>query len=221
MPQIKLMLVDDHPIVRAGFHRLLLTDHRIDVVGEASCSNEAVERYQELNPDIVLMDLNMPTNEQTDSVVSSNGGLDAIRRIIEIDSEAKILVLTVMEADPFPTHVLSAGAKGYLTKRCAPGELLEAVLTVHNGDTYIAEGIAIAPTGDKTEETSVVSKLTKREFQVFTLLAEGKSVAQIADEVYLSVKTVHAHRTNIFRKLDLKTNTDIVHLGIRMGIVQA
>lgn len=219
---IKILLVDDHPLVRAGFQRLLISDESIEIVGEADNGQSACEMYSQYEPDVVIMDLNMPADSNSEETVSNNlnGGLEAIRRIISRDPKAKVLVLTAMETDPFPAHVVNAGAKGFLTKRCAPDELLEAVKAIHKGEEYITEEIRSRINGDSSGESSLGS-LTKRELQIFSLLAEGRTVAVVAEEMFLSPKTIHAHRTNIFRKLKISNNSELVHLAIRHNIVQA
>ncbi|WP_415884622.1 response regulator [Neptuniibacter sp. QD34_54] len=219
---IKILLVDDHPLVRAGFQRLLISDESIEIVGEADNGQSACEMYTQHEPDVVIMDLNMPADSNPEDATANNlnGGLEAIRRIISRDPKAKVLVLTAMETDPFPAHVVNAGAKGFLTKRCAPDELLEAVKAIHKGEEYITEEIRSRINGDSSGESSLGS-LTKRELQIFSLLAEGRTVAIVAEEMFLSPKTIHAHRTNIFRKLKISNNSELVHLAIRHNIVQA
>ncbi|WP_415884746.1 response regulator [Neptuniibacter sp. QD37_6] len=219
---IKILLVDDHPLVRAGFQRLLISDESIEIVGEADNGQSACEMYSQYEPDVVIMDLNMPADSNSEDVAANNlnGGLEAIRRIIMRDPKAKVLVLTAMETDPFPAHVVNAGAKGFLTKRCAPDELLEAVKVIHKGEEYITEEIRSRINGGSSGGSSLGS-LTKRELQIFSLLAEGRTVAVVAEEMFLSPKTIHAHRTNIFRKLKISNNSELVHLAIRHNIVQA
>lgn len=221
MSAIKVLLVDDHPVVRAGFQRLLDNDRRIDIIAEASSGQEAVEKYLAVRPDVVIMDLSMPTDASVSGGMQVYGGLEAIRIIRAKDPEARVLVLTVMENEPFPMHVVQAGASGYLTKRCAPDELLKAVYRVSEGHTYYAECIRqmIVPGG--SDSGSPFTKLTKREFQVFSCLAQGQSAAQIAEDMFLSPKTVHAHRANILRKLGIGNNSELVHLAIRHNIVEA
>lgn len=220
---IRILLVDDHPLVRAGFQRFLISDDSIEIIGEADNGLSACEMYMAHQPDVVIMDLNMPASADAEEQDASvNGGLEAIRRIISHDPKAKVLVLTATETDPFPAHVLNAGAKGFLTKRCPPNELLEAVKAIYRGEEYITEEIRARISGGSsaTAEASLAS-LTRRELQIFSLLAEGKTVAQVAEEMFLSPKTVHAHRTNIFRKLGISNNSELVHLAIRHNLVQA
>lgn len=221
MSAIKVLLVDDHPVVRAGFQRLLDNDSGIDIVAEASSGQEAVEKYFATRPDVVIMDLSMPADASDGEGIQIYGGLEAIRVIRAKDPDAKVLVLTVMESEPFPAHVVQAGASGYLTKRCAPDELLKAVYEVSEGRTYYAESIREMLTPGAADSNSPFSKLTKREFQIFSCLAQGQSAALIAEQMFLSPKTVHAHRANILRKLGINNNSELVHIAIRHSIVEA
>ena len=157
---IRVLLVDDHPVVRAGFQRLLDNDPRIDIIAEASSGQEAVDQYQTHNPDIVIMDLSMPTDNNESEGLQTYGGLEAIRTIRSKDPEARVLVLTVMESEPFPAHVVQAGASGYLTKRCAPDELIKAVFEVSEGRTYFAESIRELLDPGASDSSSPFSKLT-------------------------------------------------------------
>ena len=218
---IRVLLVDDPPVVRAGFQRLLDNDSRINIIAEASSAQEAVEKYVSTKPDVVIMDLSMPSDENGGQGVQPYGGLEAIRVIRAKDSDAKVLVLTVMESEPFPAHVVQAGASGYLTKRCAPDELLKAVCEVAAGGSYFAESIQKMLDPGASDSNSPFSKLTKREFQIFSCLAQGQPVSQIAEQMFLSPKTVHAHRANILRKLGINNNSELVHIAIRHNIVQA
>lgn len=202
------MLVDDHEIVRAGFRRLLDNTAGMRVVAEAATGEEAYGCYRRYDPDVVVMDLSMPPGAD---------GLDAIRRIVTSFAGARILVLTVQECEPYPTRALQAGAKGYLTKRCAPEELIQAVRHVYVGRQYIAPNIQHELS---QEGSNKLQELTKRELQVFTMLAGGMSVAQVADKMFISQKTVHVHRSNILSKLKLSSTSEIIHLAIRHGVVE-
>lgn len=221
---IKILLVDDHPLVRAGFQRFLIADDSIEIIAEADNGLSACELYSAHKPDVVIMDLNMPATPGADEADANiNGGLEAIRRILSHDSSAKVLVLTATDTDPFPAHVLSAGAKGFLTKRCPPDELLKAVKAIHKGDEYITDEIRarLSGVGSASASEASLASLTRRELQIFSLLAEGKTVTQVAESMFLSPKTIHAHRTNIFRKLKISNNSELVHLAIRHNMVQA
>lgn len=204
---ISAMLVDDHEIVRAGFRRLLDNTDDICVVVEASTAEDAYKFYQQHRPDVVIMDLNMPPGM---------AGLEAIKRIIATDPNARILVLTVQESEPYPTHVLKAGAKGYLTKKCGPDELINAVRTVASGAEYLAADVHNEIQNNQDVDLAI---LTQRELQIFTLLASGASVNEIAEKVFISNKTVHAHRSNILNKLKVSSNSDLIYLAIRKGVI--
>lgn len=211
MPAVtSIMLVDDHEIVRAGFRRLLDTAPDFKVIAEASSGEEAYRTYLKLMPDVVVMDLSMPPGA---------GGLAATQRIRAADENAQILVLTVQECEPYPSRVMESGALGYLTKRCAPEELLEAVRHVSQGEKYIAMDVreGMNDKGDK----SGLRGLTRRELQIFTQLAAGMSAADVATAMHISQKTVHAHRSNIVNKLGIRNTSDLVHYAIRHGVIQA
>lgn len=220
MKTAKVLLVDDHDIVRAGFKQLLDSHPQIEIIAQANNSHEAFQVYKKTNPDVVIMDLSMPADSESLDSNGAQGGIEAIQRILQYDSNAKVIVLTVWESNPYPKNLVKLGVKGYLTKRCAPEELVQAVLAVYLGGNHFSESIkAIINDGDAVEDNPV-NLLTKREIEIFTLLAEGQTATQIADSIFLSHKTVHAHRANIMRKLSLSNNSDIVHLAIRHGVVK-
>jgi len=219
MSSIRILLADDHAVVRAGFQHILESDDRIEIIAQANNGQEAFDLYREHNPDVVVMDLSMPTDSAAGEAASVNAGIEAIRRIVSFDERSKILVLSTWDTEPYPSHVVSSGAKGYLTKNCAPQELVTAVIKVFRGETHYSASIQAQLDG-ASEDTQVIGRLTKRELQIFSQLAEGNPVAQIAEAMFLSPKTVHAHRSNILRKLELNNNSEIVHMAIRHGIVE-
>ncbi len=208
--KIRVLLADDHAVVRAGFRRLLETAADIDVVGEAGSGAEAMRMCSELSPDVTVMDLSMP----------EIGGLDAIAGLDEQKSGTRVLVLSVHENEPFPSMALRRGAMGYLTKRCAPDELIAAVRKVASGKRYLAKDIAEKlALGQPSEEGAALEELTRREFQVFSHLARGESVNEIARKLFLSPKTVHVHRANVLKKLNASSAAELVRIAIRHGIV--
>jgi DNA-binding NarL/FixJ family response regulator len=213
---IKVLLVDDHEVVRAGFKSILNAQKDIDVIAEAQSSVEAYDAYKVHAPDIVVMDLSLPSDTGTSD--STHGGIEAIRRVLAFDKTAKILVLSGFDSAPFPSTVIKAGAKGFLTKRGPADELIVAVKTIVCGKQYLSPTVKEQLEG--SESQSPLSILTKREIQIFSLLAEGLKAAEIADNMCLSNKTVHAHRANILRKLSLTNNSELVHLAIRHGVVR-
>jgi two-component system invasion response regulator UvrY len=218
MGPIRVLLADDHPVVRDGFQRILESDERIRIIASASSGYEAFEQFRAKKPDIVVLDLTMPSQTGAPESSSISGGMEAIRRILAQDSRARVLVLSSCETRPYPSQVIGAGVKGYLTKRCAPAELIEAVVKVHSGERYFSPSIQ-DQLDDSATDRSPVNQLSSRELQIFIMLADGHSVAQIAEAVFLSPKTIHAHRSNIKRKLDLKANGEIVHLAMSHGLI--
>lgn len=212
MKKTTVLLVDDHELVRAGFRRLLEDDDVFTVVSEAGSGEEAVQEYSKLHPDVVVMDISMP----------GIGGIGAIERIIARYPEAKILVLSVHEDSVFTTRALQAGAKGFMPKRTAPEEMIKAVEQVANGkmciDPAIAQEIAMQK---MTGTNNIIDTLSQREFEIFRLLAEGKTVNEIADILSLSPKTVGTHHTSIKQKLGVSNSAEIARLAIRSGLLDA
>jgi two-component system invasion response regulator UvrY len=210
MSQINIMLVDDHAVVRMGFKMLLESDTDIKVVAEAESGEQAITRYMEFKPDVVVMDITMP----------GIGGLEAIERILAKDSNAKILVLSAHEDSVHPKRVLNAGAMGYLTKRSAAEELIKAIRTVATGKKYleasVAQQMAIQQlSGDQNP----VDVLSAREFEVFMALAKGKTTNEIAETLFLSPRTVGTHLYNIKQKLNANNSAEIALIAMRSGLI--
>ena len=210
MNQIKILLVDDHAVVRMGFKMLIEAEDDITVIGEAESGEVAIKLFQELKPDIIVMDITMP----------GIGGLEAIDRIIAKDKNTKILVLSAHEDSVHPKRVLNAGAMGYLTKRSAAEELIKAIKSIHQGKRYLEPNIAqqMAIT-QLSGETNPVEILSDREFEVFIALAKGKSTNEIADTLCLSPRTVGTHLYNIKQKLNANNSAEIALIAIRCGLI--
>ena len=210
--KIRVLLVDDHAVVRAGYRMLLRKCDDIEVVGEASTGEQALNAYSEHQPDVVVIDLSMP----------GMGGLEAIRRIIARDSSARILVFSMHEDTVFVEQALQVGAKGYITKSSAPESLLEGIRKIAQGETHldtdIAQRLAIQKSRGKD---SPFSNLSTREFEIFCLLAEGLNTSEIAKRLSLSYKTVANYSTQIKNKLEVTTMTEVARLAIRHNIVKA
>jgi len=208
--QIKILLVDDHAVVRMGFKMLIEAEADIKVIGEAESGEVAVKLFQELKPDIIVMDITMP----------GIGGLEAIDRIMAKDKSTKILVLSAHEDSVHPKRVLNAGAMGYLTKRSAAEELIKAIKSIHQGKRYLEPNIAqqMAIT-QLSGETNPVEILSDREFEVFMALAKGKSTNDIADTLCLSPRTVGTHLYNIKQKLNANNSAEIALIAIRCGLI--
>ena len=202
--------MDDHAVVRMGFKMLIEAESDIKVIGEAESGEAAVKLFQELKPDIIVMDITMP----------GIGGLEAIDRIMAKDKNTKILVLSAHEDSVHPKRVLNAGAMGYLTKRSAAEELIKAIKSIHQGKRYLEPNIAqqMAIT-QLSGETNPVEILSDREFEVFMALAKGKSTNDIADTLCLSPRTVGTHLYNIKQKLNANNSAEIALIAIRCGLI--
>jgi two-component system invasion response regulator UvrY len=205
------MLADDHAVVRMGFRLLLQGTEDIKVIAEVETGEEAVQQYPLHHPDVLVMDLSMP----------GIGGLEALRRLIAKHPDAKILVLTSHDDLLHPRRVLQAGAMGYLSKRSAPEELIRAVRQVALGKTFIEAELAQQLALQNVQgESNPVELLSPREFEVFLQLAHGKSVNEIAEQLFLSPRTVGTHLYNLKQKLNVTNPTEIVLMAIRAGLVE-
>ncbi|MDH5573485.1 MAG: response regulator transcription factor [Gammaproteobacteria bacterium] len=207
----KLLLVDDHAIVRAGFRYLLESDADYEIK-EVNTAEEACHVYNEYKPDAVIMDLLMP----------GMGGLEGVRHINAKDGEAKVLVLSMRDDPVYISRARKAGAKGYITKRSAPEELTRAIISVIDGKEYLSSDVLdIMPRADVTTDDEKINCLSEREFEVFCMLADGVSVVSISNSLHLSPKTVSNHRTRIMSKLSANSLVDITRLAIRKGLIDA
>lgn len=209
---MRILLVDDHAVVRAGFKTLLENQGDLSVVAEAENGEDACRKYIEHDPDVVIMDLSLP----------GIGGLEAIRRIVQRQHDARILVFSMHEDTVFVEQALQAGARGYIGKSSAPVVLVEAVRQLAGGNIYIDKEIAQQLAFQKTKGTdSPFESLSTREFEIFCMLAEGLSVNDISQRLSLSYKTVANYATQIKSKLDVATPAELARLAIRHGIVSA
>jgi two-component system invasion response regulator UvrY len=212
MSVINVMLVDDHAVVRMGFKMLLETDADIKVLCEAESGEQAIQRYVEFKPHVVVMDITMP----------GIGGLEAIERILAKDSAAKILVLSAHEDSVHPKRVLNAGAMGYLTKRSAAEEMIKAIRVVASGKKYLEAGVAQQMAIQQLSgDQNPVDVLSPREFEVFMALAKGKTTNEIAETLFLSPRTVGTHLYNIKQKLNANNSAEIALIAMRSGLLEA
>ncbi len=211
MSQINVMLVDDHAVVRMGFKMLLESSSDIKVIAEAENGETAIKAYVEHKPNIVVMDITMP----------GMGGLEAIERILAKDSNARILVLSAHEDSVHPKRVLNAGAMGYLTKRSAAEELIKAIRVVASGKKYIEASVAQQMAIQQLSgDQSPVDVLSEREFEVFMSLAKGKTTNEIAENLFLSPRTVGTHLYNIKQKLNAQNSAEIALIAMRSGLLE-
>lgn len=207
---ISVMLVDDHAVVRMGFRLLLDGSPDIRVVAEAESGEDAVRRVQEVKPQVVVMDLSMP----------GIGGLEALSRILARDPAAKILVLTAHEDAMHAKRVLKAGALGYLSKRSAPEALIQAIRQVMQGRTFLEPAIAQELAVQQvTGERTPIDMLSEKEFKVFLALAKGQSVADIAEVMSLSPRTIGTHLYNIKQKLGASNSAELAIIAMRHGLM--
>jgi DNA-binding NarL/FixJ family response regulator len=212
--KITVMLVDDHAVVRAGYRMLLAQSGPIEVVCEAASGEEACQYYQERQPRVVVMDLNLP----------GIGGLAATRRIIGRDPAAKILIFSIHDELVYVIRSLEAGAKGYITKSCAPDLLVDAVIRIARNETLIepaiAQKLAIQHCSGQQPNAATLDILSAREFDVFCLLAKGYSTREAAGELKLGIKTVSNYASLIKDKLNVHTTADLVRLAYQHGLIQ-
>ncbi len=210
---IRVMLVDDHAVVRTGFRLLLQAQTDVAVIAEAESGEVACQRYLELTPDVVVLDLAMP----------GMGGLEALRRIRSHHPQARVLALSAHDDPMHARRALREGALGFLSKRSAPEALIEAVTTVGAGRRYIdgtlAQKLALADLNGGVK--SPIEKLSEREFEVFVRLARGETVQRIAEDLRLSASTVGTHLYNIKQKLEVVNQSELTLLAIRHGLIEA
>jgi two-component system invasion response regulator UvrY len=210
--KIRVLLVDDHAVVRAGYRVLLQNTDDLEVVAEADSGEKACRAFADLQPDIVVMDLTMP----------GMGGLQAIRRMVARDPDARILVFSMHEDTVFVEQALQAGAQGYITKSSAPEILVEAIRELASGKSHIDSEIVQRLAFQKARgKDSPFSNLSTREFEIFCLLAEGLNTSEIAKRLSLSYKTIANYSTQIKSKLHVSTVAEIARLAIRHNIINA
>jgi DNA-binding NarL/FixJ family response regulator len=214
---IKVILVDDHAIVRAGFRMLLATDDAIEVIGEAERGESACQLYFETSADLMVLDLSMP----------GIGGLETIRRICNRDSKAKILVFSVHDEKVYIDRAMNAGAKGYITKHAHPEVLIAAIKKIAGGEVYIEPGLfkEEALFSDKFETSNedykvIIDAFSPREFDVFLLLAKGLTSHKIADELCLGYKTIANYGTQIRNKLKVSSVAELAHIALVLGVMK-
>lgn len=205
---ITVLLIDDHPVVRDGYRRILENAPDIEVVAEADDGETGCAKYRQSTPDVVILDLNMP----------SIGGLETLRRIKAYNPQAHILIFSMHGNETMLARALEAGATGYLTKQCGLAKMVEAVRQVARGEFVVDADVAKG--APPTSPQDPLSKLSTREFQIFKMLAEGNSIAEIAAKISISPKTVGGHHTNIMRKLELNNNAQLTRLAIRCNVLE-
>jgi DNA-binding NarL/FixJ family response regulator len=212
---LKVLLVDDHAMFRAGIKALIELEGRMRVVGEAGSGEEAVDRVRELKPDVVVMDLSMP----------GSNGLEATRRIAALGLDTKVLVLTVHAEEEYLVPVVEAGASGYLTKTSADTDLLEALRVVARGQVFLppkATTLLLQRYKERDDDSDVsgVNVLSAREREVLALTAEGFSSREIGEKLFISPKTVDTYRSRIMDKLGLSHRSELVRFALDVGLLK-
>ena len=214
MSKIKLLLVDDHEIVRAGLRMLFQAEQDMEIVGEVSSGDEALKAVSELKPNVVIMDVAMP----------GMGGIEATRRIKELNPHIAVLALTMHEDEQYFFKMLSAGASGYIPKRAAPDDLVSAIRVVSQGNVFLYPSLAKFLVKDflgraESDPDPAAEELTPREREVLTYIAEGYTSREIAEALIISIKTVDRHRENIMQKLNLHNRVELVKYAIEKGLI--
>lgn len=216
MARIRLLLVDDHEVVRRGLQMLLENEADLNIVGEASTGGEALDLVKTLKPDVVIMDITLP----------DISGIDATRRIKDAHPNVAVVVLTIHEDQQYFFEMLQAGASGYVPKRAAPDDLITAIRAAHRGEMYIYPSLAKLLVSDflsrsgEAETKETMNGLTPREQEVLSLLADGKINDEIANLLSISAHTVARHRENLMGKLGLHSRSELVKYAIRKGLIK-
>lgn len=215
MNKIRVLLAEDHAIVCKGLRSLLEGKAEIEVVGEARDGREAIEKIQQLLPDVVLMDIVMPVLN----------GLEATRQIKKQLPEVKVLILSMYTNEEYIFHTLQAGASGYVVKQASPAELVSAIHAVSRGESFLSSPISKKVINGYIQQANAINKknnydrLTTREREILQLVAEGYSTREIAKLLYISVKTVETHRTNLMYKLDIHNTVKLTKYAICKGMI--
>jgi DNA-binding NarL/FixJ family response regulator len=208
---IKLLIADDHAIVRRGLHQIISETPDLVIGGEAATAQQVMELVRAERWDVVILDISLP----------GGNGIELIGEIRRERPETRILMLTVHSEEQYAVRAVRAGAAGFLTKETAPSLLVDAVRKIAAGGRYVsaelAETLASMLAGESTGEPH--QRLSDREFEVMKLLASGKTVSQAAEQLGLSVKTISTHRTRILKKMSMKTNAELTHYAVRHGLV--
>lgn len=214
---ISVLVVDDHELVRSGITRMLADNPDIEVLGEASSGEDAIDAVRNQRPDIVLMDIRMP----------GIGGLEATRKILRLDDSIRVIVVTACADDPYPTRVMQAGATAYITKGADIDEMVRAIRKAHSGQRYIspeiAQKMALKQLGGDADDQdeSLFDRLSERELQIAMMVVDCQKVQDISDKLCLSPKTVNSYRYRIFEKLEISSDVELALMAVRFGLLDA
>lgn len=209
---IKVLIVDDHAIVREGFVRLITSDPAIEVCGEAGSAEEAYSMYVSNSPDVVISDLAM----------KGLSGMSLLQKILSRDKHAKVIICSMYDDSSLIASALSNGASGFISKSSDPAHIVSAIHTVYAGGTYLSDELnAKQHNNTQAKETGLIKQLSSKEFEIFKMLAEGKSITDCANTLYLSEKTVNNYQTAIRVKLKVETAAALVHFAHRNGVIKS
>lgn len=209
---IRVLVVDDHDLVRMGISRMLSDSNDIEVVGEADSGDMALKLAKQLRPDVVLLDVNMP----------NIGGLEATKRLVQLDMGIKILAVSSLSAQPYPSMLLKAGVNGYITKGTPLDEMIVGIKKIYQGGRYFSQDVAeqLAEVLLSDNAASPFDLLSDREKQVAMMVVNCQSPQQIADQLFVSVKTINTYRYRIYEKVGVDSDVKLTHLAIRHGLIQ-
>ena len=209
---IRVLVADDHPVVRVGLREILSQQRDIAVLGEAGTGADVLKLVAQKAWDVIVLDVTLP----------DRSGLDVLKEIKRERPKLPVLILTIASEDQYAVRALRSGASGYLTKESAPEELVQAVRKVVAGGRYVSPKLAerLAVMIDRDAEQPPHDQLSEREFQVFRLLASGRAVSQVAEELHLSVKTVSTYRARVLEKMNLRTNAELTVYAVRNHLVE-
>ena len=209
---MKVLIAEDHPVVRFGVKEILADHLKLCSFGEAQSAKEVFEKVSKKRWDILILDINLP----------DMNGLDMVKRLKKTHPDLRVLVLTILEEDQIAMRVLKAGACGFITKNTIPAELAAAVKKITEGGHYVSPSLADKIIFDVYMEADKPAHhfLSNREYQVLCFIARGKSVKQIANELYLSVQTIRTYRTRILKKMNMETDAELIHYAIQNHLIQ-
>ena len=210
---IRILIADDHPIVRRGLKQILAEEPDLNVQGEAQNGQEVLEKLREQEWDVLVLDINMPRIS----------GLEVLQEVKDRWPDLPVLVMSIHSEDQFGVRSLRAGAAGYLNKESAPDELVSAIRKVHDGGKYVSPSLSemLVAVLQSDPDRLRHEDLSNREYEVLLLIASGKTVSEIAENLNLSVKTVSTHRARTLSKMNLSTNAELMHYAIQHGLVQS
>lgn len=208
---IRVFIADDHPVVRAGIKQILAEAPDIELCGEAESGQEVLDKLGTCKPDVLILDIAMP----------GRNGIETLKRVTDTSPNIAVIILSMHPEDQYAIRLLKSGASGYLTKECAPDQLVSAVRKVTGGRKYISPALAeiLAENITGHRDHPAHENLSNREYQIFCMLAAGRRVSEIADELSLSVKTVSTHRTRILGKMHMTKNAELTYYAIKNNLV--